>query len=51
MDASLTKLMRTSTPIKEWLPPTEPAQAPLTRAHARELDFVMILKNEGREVF
>jgi hypothetical protein len=33
--------------------PTEPAQAPpgpLTRARARELNFVMILKNEGPEV-
>ena len=33
--------------------PTEPAQAPpgpLTRARARELNFVMILKNEGLEV-
>jgi hypothetical protein len=32
---------------------TEPAQAPpgpLTRAHAGELNFVMILKNEGPEV-
>jgi hypothetical protein len=30
--------------------PTKPAQAPpgpLTRAHARELNFIMILKNEG----
>ena len=33
--------------------PTEPAQAPpgpITRARARELNFVMILKNEGPEV-
>ena len=33
--------------------PTIPAQAPLgplTRARARELNFVMILKNEGPEV-
>jgi hypothetical protein len=33
--------------------PTEPAQAPpgpFTRARARELNFVMILKNEGPEV-
>ena len=33
--------------------PTEPAQAPpgpLTRARARELNFMMILKNEGPEV-
>jgi hypothetical protein len=33
--------------------PIEPAQAPLgplTRARARELNFVMILKNEGPEV-
>jgi hypothetical protein len=33
--------------------PTEPAQAPLgplTRARARELNFVMIMKNEGPEV-
>jgi hypothetical protein len=32
--------------------PTKPAQAPpgpLTRARARELNFVMILKNEGPE--
>jgi hypothetical protein len=33
--------------------PTEPAQAPpgpLTRARARELNFMKILKNEGLEV-
>ena len=33
--------------------PTEPAQVPpgpITRARARELNFVMILKNEGPEV-
>ena len=33
--------------------PTEPAQAPpgpITRARARELNFVTILKNEGPEV-
>ena len=33
--------------------PTEPAQTPpgpLTRARARELNFMMILKNEGPEV-
>jgi hypothetical protein len=32
--------------------PTKPAQVPpgpLTRARARELNFVMILKNEGPE--
>jgi hypothetical protein len=39
-------------PDKGTATPTKPAQAPpgpLTRAHARELNFVMILKNEGPE--
>jgi hypothetical protein len=39
-------------PDKGTPTPTKPAQAPpgpLTRAHARELNFVMILKNEGPE--
>jgi hypothetical protein len=37
-------------PNKVMSTPTEPRQAPrgpLTRARARELNFVMILKNEG----
>jgi hypothetical protein len=40
-------------PNKGMATPTEPAQAPpgpLTRARARELNFVMILKNEGPKV-
>jgi hypothetical protein len=40
-------------PTKGMATPTEPAQAPpgpLTRARARELNFVMILKDEGPEV-
>jgi hypothetical protein len=39
-------------PDKGTTTPTKPAQAPpgpLTRACARELNFVMILKNEGPE--
>jgi hypothetical protein len=39
-------------PDKGTATPTKPAQVPpgpLTRAHARELNFVMILKNEGLE--
>jgi hypothetical protein len=39
-------------PEKGTATPTKLAQAPpgpLTRARARELNFVMILKNEGRE--
>jgi hypothetical protein len=39
-------------PDKGTTTPTKPAQAPpgpLTRAHARELNFIMILKNEGPE--
>jgi hypothetical protein len=39
-------------PDKGTTTPTKPAQAPpgpLTRARARELNFVMILKNEGPE--
>jgi hypothetical protein len=39
-------------PDKGTATPTKPAQAPsgpLTRARARELNFVMILKNEGPE--
>jgi hypothetical protein len=39
-------------PDKEMTTPTKPAQAPpgpLTRARAHELNFVMILKNEGPE--
>jgi hypothetical protein len=35
----------TSTPIK----PAQTPPGPLTRARARELNFVMILKNEGLE--
>jgi hypothetical protein len=40
-------------PNKGMATPTGPARAPprpLTRARARELNFVMILKNEGPEV-
>jgi hypothetical protein len=40
-------------PNKGMATPTEPSQAPprsLTRACARELNFMMILKNEGLEV-
>jgi hypothetical protein len=40
-------------PNKGMAIPTEPARAPLgplTRARARELNFVMILKNEGPKV-
>jgi hypothetical protein len=39
-------------PDKGTATPTKPAQAPpgpLTRARAHELNFVMILKNEGPE--
>jgi hypothetical protein len=39
-------------PDKGAATPTKPAQVPpgpLTRARARELNFVMILKNEGPE--
>jgi hypothetical protein len=39
-------------PDKGTATPTKPAQAPpgpLTRARARELNIVMILKNEGPE--
>jgi hypothetical protein len=39
-------------PDKGTTTPTKPAQAPpgpLTRARARELNFVMILKNKGPE--
>jgi hypothetical protein len=39
-------------PDKGTAIPTKPAQVPpgpLTRARARELNFVMILKNEGPE--
>jgi hypothetical protein len=39
-------------PDKGTATPTKPEQAPpgpLTRARARELNFVMILKNEGPE--
>jgi hypothetical protein len=39
-------------PDKGTTTPTKPAQAPsgpLTRARARELNFIMILKNEGPE--
>jgi hypothetical protein len=40
-------------PNKGMATPTEPAPVPpgpLTRARARELNFVMIMRNEGSEV-
>ena len=53
MHLSCIKIDEDINPDTGMATPTEPAQAPpgpITRARARELNFVMILKNEGPEV-